>query len=97
MLSDIVKATVGSLSIVECVLAPKACEKADECEFRLIYLLITHCIYQVFGKYTLADLDNGELLATVSRELEIAIGDSAQSGVQSPLTPELIPKRFCED
>ncbi len=96
-LSDIIKATVGSLSVVECVLAPQACEKADECEFRLIYCLITQCVYHVFGKYTLADLSDGELLASVSRDLERAIGDSARSGVISPLTPDLVPKGFRKD
>jgi Rrf2 family protein len=93
-LSDIVKATVGSLNIVECVLSPETCERVDQCEFRLIYLVMTQCIYQVLGKYSLADLEDSELLALISRDLERQIGESARNGQISPLTPDHIPARF---
>ena len=93
-LTDIIDATGGPISMVEWVLTPDVCERTDDCEFRLIYLAITQCIYQALGKYTLADLDDNELLAHISRDLETQIGESARNGQTSPLTPTHIPERF---
>ena len=94
MLSEIVAATVGPISVVECVLAPDTCDKAETCEFRLLYLLITHGVYQTLGKFSLADMEDGELLASVCRELEQQIAASARNGHQTPLSADHIPSRF---
>jgi Rrf2 family protein len=95
-LSDVVRATVGSLNIVECVLTPETCDRSDRCEFRLIYLLMTQSIYQILNKYTLADLDDDELLGLISRDLEKQIAASAEEGVADPLALDLMPARFRE-
>jgi len=93
-LSEIVAATVGPVSVVECVLAPKQCERAETCEFRLLYLLITHGIYQTLGRFSLADMEDGKLLAGVCGELERQIAASARNGHLTPLSVDDLPARF---
>lgn len=74
-LGDIVEATIGPISIVDCVLYPEECPTADGCEFRLLYILMNQAFTDTLGKYTLADMTDRKLLADLADKLadEIAI------------------------
>lgn len=68
-LREIVEATIGPISIVDCVADPDLCERADSCENRLIYLLINDRICKVLDEYKLADLADFDRLTRLCSAL----------------------------
>ena len=55
-IAQIVEAAIGQINIVDCVLKPEICDKAGECESRMIYAMINTRINEVLNEYTLADI-----------------------------------------
>jgi Rrf2 family protein len=53
---DIVEATIGPVSIAQCIADPASCERHEGCECRMLYTLINYRIAEVLHAYTLADL-----------------------------------------
>ena len=53
---EIVEAGIGPISIVDCVLNPAECLKADVCECRWLYQRINSGIVDVLGSVTLQEL-----------------------------------------
>jgi Rrf2 family protein len=78
-LGDIVEATIGPVSIVDCVLDAEECEKADSCEFRLMYMVMNLCFTQTLQQYTLADMDDAALLESLSGDLRKKIEAQEQT------------------
>jgi hypothetical protein len=42
---------------------------ADDCEFRLLYMLLNQCFTETLSKYTLADMTDRALLAKLADKL----------------------------
>lgn len=55
----IVRATIGPINIVNCVMKPETCLKSKTCECRSIYQTINSRITEVFKEFTLDDLVSG--------------------------------------
>ena len=60
-IGQIVEATIGPVNVVECVLKPEMCMKADCCDCRRIYNLINEKITEVLYDFSLADLAEGNV------------------------------------
>ena len=58
---QIVEAVIGPINIVDCVLSPEMCLKADFCDCRWIYRHINERITEVLNDYSLADLAAGNV------------------------------------
>ncbi|MEW6367079.1 MAG: Rrf2 family transcriptional regulator [Acidobacteriota bacterium] len=68
-IGEIVEASIGQISIVECVGDPDLCMLSDSCECRLIWSLINKRIRNVLAEFSLADLSDRKLLAGVRKQL----------------------------
>ena len=66
---EIVEAAIGPINIVECVLNPEECLKADVCECRWVYELLNDGIRDVLNSMNL------EQLASRNRARNLALGD----------------------
>ena len=58
-IGQIVEATIGAISIVDCVRDPDACLRSDCCECRHLYDLVNDRIRQAFYGFTLEDIAFG--------------------------------------
>jgi len=58
-LREIIDATIGPVSVVDCAVQPEVCVRSDGCECRLVYELLTNRINQVFEFISLSDLIDG--------------------------------------
>lgn len=67
-LGEIVEATIGPVTLVDCVGAPETCERADGCPARLVYRYISAGMRVALDGYTLADLKNGRKLTELERK-----------------------------
>ena len=67
---DIVEATIGAISIVDCLDDREKCLQSESCECRLVYSLINQRISEVLRSYTLADLLDPEWIGSADRRLE---------------------------
>ena len=85
-LGVIIEAAIGPINIVDCVLKPEGCLKADLCECRSIYAVINRRIAQVFAAFSLADVTDPAVLARLTAELEP--GPSVHAGSSVPADPQ---------
>ncbi|TFG37133.1 MAG: Rrf2 family transcriptional regulator [Candidatus Aminicenantes bacterium] len=53
---QIIEASIGPISVVECVEDPDSCLRTDFCECRVVYALINQRVAGVLDEFTLADL-----------------------------------------
>ena len=53
---DVIEASIGPVSVVDCVRDPEACDRSDGCECRWVYAVINERIVDVLNDITLADL-----------------------------------------
>ena len=59
---QIIESAIGPINIVDCVLDPEMCMKADDCECRMLYHLVNERIRTVLDELVLQDLiDKGPL------------------------------------
>jgi Rrf2 family iron-sulfur cluster assembly transcriptional regulator len=65
----VLAAAMGPLSLVECVDAEHACGRADACECRLLWTLVTDRVRDVLDEYSLADLADPAWLARIGGEI----------------------------
>jgi Rrf2 family protein len=84
---QIVEATIGPINIVDCVLSPTHCVKADVCECRTVYERINTGIRDVLHSLTLdelahADGAKGVVHALAATGIECPTGD-AESATSS--------------
>lgn len=70
-LLDIVEATIGPINVVDCVREPDRCERAEDCENRLIWALVNRKIREVLSDFSLADVASGERLEEICGELGV--------------------------
>ena len=61
-LGDIVEATIGPVTLVDCVMSPETCERSEDCACRTLYRLLSASMRVTLNNYTLADLGNGPKL-----------------------------------
>lgn len=73
-LGEIVETAIGDINIVECVLCPEKCDKADYCNCRGLYAMINRRITDTLYEYTLADLSDDNWLDRIA-------------GVEAPAEP----------
>jgi Rrf2 family protein len=64
-LRQIVESTIGPINIVDCVVQPEICLKADLCECRMLYGLINKRITSVLDSLFLSDLVDGDKMRDV--------------------------------
>ena len=76
---QIIEAAIGPINIVDCVLDPEMCMKADDCECRMLYHLINERIRTVLDDLVLDDLVNKGPL----EEMVMALGTAPASGSSS--------------
>jgi Rrf2 family protein len=69
-LRQIVESTIGPINIVDCVLQPEICLKADLCECRMLYGLINKRITSVLDNLVLADIVDGDKMRSVITTLD---------------------------
>ena len=60
-IGQIIEAVIGPINIVECILSPEMCIKADYCDCRWIYKRINERITEVLNDFSLADLAAGNV------------------------------------
>lgn len=60
-ISEIIAATIGSINIVHCVLAPESCTRSGGCPSRGMWVRVNERINEVFDSVTLAALREGRL------------------------------------
>ncbi len=58
---EIVEAAIGPIAIVDCVLQPDICGRADKCPTRDLWVDVNEQILGTLNKYTLADLSEKHL------------------------------------
>lgn len=68
-LGDIITASIGPISIVDCVEAPEGCLKSEICECRPIYQLINHRITELLDEISLAEAAAGQVTRNYRYEL----------------------------
>ena len=68
LISQIVEAGIGPINIVDCVLEPDTCQKANVCECRAMYAVLNRRITQVFETLSLADLADQDNLRVLAQE-----------------------------
>ncbi len=61
-LGDIVEATIGPVTLVDCVMSPETCDRSGECACRVLYRLLSSSMRVTLNNYTLADLGSGQKL-----------------------------------
>ncbi len=66
---DVVKATIGEISIVACLADPTVCGREESCETRPVYDLINTRVNQVLSEYTIGDLMDPARLRDLSRQV----------------------------
>lgn len=54
--SELLDASIGPISLVDCVTDPSVCERASRCETRALYCLVNASITRALSDLTLADL-----------------------------------------
>jgi len=55
-MTDIIAATIGHINVVQCVLDPDTCSRADDCPSRKMWSRVNDSINEVFESTTLSDL-----------------------------------------
>jgi len=56
LLGDIIRATIGPISITDCASDPNFCEYSDDCNCHALWTLINEKIIEVLDGHTLAEL-----------------------------------------
>ena len=90
-LGEIVEAAIGPINIVDCVLHPDSCLKADVCECRWVYALINKRIGEVLGGISLLDLVDQSALKNICQELQ-----AEGHGCPTPYLQDAGLQRECE-
>lgn len=78
-LAEIIEASIGPISIVDCVVNPEACDLSKDCQPRKVYALINRKINEVLQNISLAEL-------TDPRELQDIVDDYDDCPQRQPST-----------
>jgi|GEM_PF-166641 len=76
-LTEIVEATVGPISVLDCVLCPENCDRSPDCKTRPIWVMINTRIKEVLNRYSLADMADDNWLVRITEELAPSAGELA--------------------
>lgn len=79
-LREIIESAIGPVNIVDCVMQPDICLKADMCECRLLYGLINKQITSVLDTVVLSDLVNGDRLRDIVGTIDTGLLEGAVGG-----------------
>ncbi len=69
---QVIEATIGPISIVDCVLDPESCARVDDCGCRSMYCKINDRIMETLNDLTLEELAQNGTSKTVVRQLSSA-------------------------
>jgi Rrf2 family protein len=69
---QIIESAIGPINVVECVLDPDICMKADDCECRMLYHLINERIVTLLDDLVLSDLVKKSHLVEMVTALDAA-------------------------
>ena len=67
-LGEIVEATIGPVTLVDCVMSPETCGKADECSCRVLYQYLSASMRSALSDLTLADLGKDRVVADLRKK-----------------------------
>lgn len=66
-LGEIVEATIGPVTLVDCVGAPETCDRADGCPAHMLYRFISASMRSQLDELTLADLANPAVISDLEK------------------------------
>jgi Rrf2 family protein len=66
-LGEIVEATIGPVTLVDCVSAPETCDRTPGCPAHMIYRYISASMRTQLNELTLADLTNPSVLNDLAK------------------------------
>lgn len=69
-LGEIVEATIGRVTLVDCVGSPETCPRSDDCACRALYRYLSACMRSALDEFTLADLGDPAKLAEIKRRTD---------------------------
>ena len=84
---DIVEATIGPISITDCLDDDDACLYSAFCECHLIWGLVNYRIREILFKYTLEDLADKSCIQKLSSRLDVLIRKTESIPVKKPEEP----------
>ena len=88
-IGQIIEAAIGPINIVDCVLYPENCSKADVCECRWVYGTINQRIVDVLHELSLDELANRNITSGLCQNLSFeASGCSTKNNSSSNLCKE---------
>ena len=79
-LRQIIESAIGPINVVECVLQPEICLKADDCECRMLYGLVNERITSLLDDFVLADLVDGTRLKDAFAALDVSLPTGSIEG-----------------
>jgi Rrf2 family protein len=68
LISDIIQAVQGPISLTDCAKNPDICLNASFCEARMIWVILSGNMMETLEKYTLADLIDKDRVAELRQE-----------------------------
>jgi len=68
-LCDVVEAAIGPIGVSECVVDPAQCERAEFCECRLVFRLVSVQLRATLEAITLSDMSDVRVLDRIRRQL----------------------------
>jgi Rrf2 family protein len=77
---DVIEAVDGPMSVIDCVLDPEYCNRADYCECVSIWRDINEGIVKTLSKYTLEDLIQGRS-GTIPEPVELCPAHTGKKGI----------------
>ncbi len=66
-LGEIVEATIGPVTLVDCVGAPETCDRSEDCAAHILYRYISATMRTQLDELTLADLGNPSVIKDLTK------------------------------
>jgi Rrf2 family protein len=66
-LGEIVEATIGPVTLVDCVGAPETCERSEACAAHVLYRYVSASMRNQLDELTLADLGNPSVIKDLAK------------------------------
>jgi len=66
-LGEIVEATIGPVTLVDCVGAPETCDRSEDCAAHILYRYVSATMRTQLDELTLADLGNPSVIKDLTK------------------------------
>jgi Rrf2 family cysteine metabolism transcriptional repressor len=83
-IGEVLTSVIGPINLSVCVVEPELCMRSEFCSCRLIWTLLNRRVNAVLEEFSIADLSNKELLATVREQLIIEFDPDDPEGLPVP-------------